>query len=418
MSKKATKNTTTHDVGILVICITLVAVLVFVLVWWWKKHRVNEMKGIVSRQSLNGPGHTIFYYRIRDALKYDLPSLAISSAFIDACETETTHLGHKYTLEKAKTYESATLVLFETLNFVQDNLDRLRASPSMKFVFGVPGTDYMASKSALVTVCRKTFGVDITNTFLPKSYVVGNPQDIEAFTRDAYIAKAHDPNTLYIMKKNVQRQQGCVITNDIMKIMKNYQEYVVIQELLQDPLLIDGRKVNMRVYLLVECTLNGEVNFHVCKDGFMYYTAKPFIAGSLEPERHITTGYIDRHVYEINPLTHRDLANYLGPFQYTAIRDDILRITGLLKRAYVPIIQKNMRQDLKGVCYFSIFGMDIAPSRDLTCKLMEINKGPDLSYKDARDRQVKMNMVANALRVTGVLENRQQSLQSDFEMIL
>ena len=38
---------------------------------------------------------------------------------------------------------------------------------------------------------------------------------------------------------------------------------------------------------------------------------------------------------------------------------------------------------------FQIFGADIAPDENLNVTIMEINKGPDIGFKDERDGNLK-----------------------------
>ena len=53
---------------------------------------------------------------------------------------------------------------------------------------------------------------------------------------------------------------------------------------------------------------------------------------------------------------------------------------------------------------FNIFGIDIAPDESLNVKIMELNKAPDLSYKDDRDANVKLNMVKDMMNLVGIFE--------------
>ena len=105
-----------------------------------------------------------------------------------------------------------------------------------------------------------------------------------------------------------------IIFNEIIKNKENDEKndypYVVVQELLQDPYTISGRKINLRVYVLVVKN-NNKTNLYIYSDGFMYYTAELFQKNSTDTKINITTGYIDRKVYEENPLTHNDFKSYL-----------------------------------------------------------------------------------------------------------
>ena len=53
---------------------------------------------------------------------------------------------------------------------------------------------------------------------------------------------------------------------------------------------------------------------------------------------------------------------------------------------------------------FVIMGADIAVDKDLSVKLMEINKGPDLGYKDKRDGSVKYNLIKNTFAKMKIID--------------
>ena len=46
-------------------------------------------------------------------------------------------------------------------------------------------------------------------------------------------------------------------------------------------------------------------------NGFVYYTPKKYSNESLHFDHNITTGYIDRKIYEENPLTLKDFYDHL-----------------------------------------------------------------------------------------------------------
>jgi len=63
---------------------------------------------------------------------------------------------------------------------------------------------------------------------------------------------------------------------------------------------------------------------------------------------------------------------------------------------------------------FQIFGADIAPDENLKCTLMEINKGPDIGFKDERDGNIKKNMLKDAFTVVDPIEG---DTEHNFERI-
>ena len=171
-------------------------------------------------------------------------------------------------------------------------------------------------------------------------------------------------------------------------------KYDIVQELLPDPLLVNGRKVNLRIYFLV-VSKNLKKSFYIHNNGFIYYTRKHYNKDLLEFDYHITTGYIDRKVYEENPLTHKDLYVWLDQNGYNSETLKI-NIQGLM-RMVSSAINSHLckKQNLKNGITFQLFGCDVAPDKNLECKLIEINKGPDMGFKDDRDGNLKKDVMGS-----------------------
>ena len=67
----------------------------------------------------------------------------------------------------------------------------------------------------------------------------------------------YKPNTLYLLKKNIQRKEGILLTKSYNEILENSNKgYRVIQKYVPNLFLIDKRKINLRLYLLVTCKNN------------------------------------------------------------------------------------------------------------------------------------------------------------------
>jgi tubulin polyglutamylase TTLL7 len=232
---------------------------------------------------------------------------------------------------------------------------------------------------------------------VPKTYVTYDVDSMNKFKLE------YNKDKLYIMKKNVQRQEGIKITKNYDELLKGIEdEYVVIQELLQNPFLVNGRKINLRVYVLLTIKDN-KCSTYIYNNGFMYYTSNTFIKGSAELDRNITTGYIDRKVYEENPLTHTDFKTFLGKEKSDIIFNNISKLIGEVMIPYHSHLVEN--QGFPGSMQFQIFGSDIAINDDYTAMLMEINKGPDLNYKDKRDGEVKRNLIEDIFNLVGITES-------------
>jgi hypothetical protein len=180
--------------------------------------------------------------------------------------------------------------------------------------------------------------------------------------------------------------------------------------------LINGRKINLRVYCLFIKNTEGNYKVSIYKDGFMYYTPDLFEKNTKEFSKNITTGYVDRKVYQENPLTHNDFRNYLDSYRNLSEVEKDIRNKNIKLSDYVFI---QIYQLLKSVFYiytnllsiedlgigFQLYGADIAINDNLIPSLMEINKGPDLSAKDDRDRELKLKLSEDILKSVGLIPN-------------
>lgn len=279
-----------------------------------------------------------------------------------------------------------------------------------KFVFLVNNIDVMIGKNLLWNYIYNYYGEDATK-IMPKTYLLN--KDINKFRNE------YDPDNIYILKKNIQRQEGLKITNSIFDIVSAYDDgYVIVQKMLQDPYTISGHKINLRVYVLVVCSKNN-INVFYFNDGFLYYAPKVYIENSIDFDVNVTTGYIDRSIYENNPLTHSDLHIYLDNHDRylnnaelniintgTELSSHLINnIHKLLENTFVPFVNVIGGGKLFDAISFQLLGVDVAVNSDLSVHLMEINKGPDMGFKDERDGKVKYKCMNDIFGIIGVIDN-------------
>jgi hypothetical protein len=278
--------------------------------------------------------------------------------------------------------------------------------------FIIDNIDVMTAKEMLWANVIRHHGLKKALTMMPMTYILYQDYDIKRFDKE------YDSSKIYIIKKNIQRQEGIKITQNKNEIINGHHDnYVVAQELLQDPYIIGNRKINMRFYVLIVCQ-GPNIDIYVYNNGFMYYTKDYFKPNSAEIESNITTGYIDRHVYEINPLTHDDFKAYLDNSERKIttpeyhIRQQGLhisqivfnRIYKLLSEVFISFVGQicNLEKIYNNV-KFQLFGIDIAINDQLNPMIMEINKGPDMGAKDKRDSEVKHNVVTDMFDILGMI---------------
>lgn len=287
----------------------------------------------------------------------------------------------------SKTFYGANIILFSDFSLIDQNINKIPFNRFKNYhVYGLCGSDDMANKMKLAYYLKLSGNTDK----IPKTYILEEDSDVLDLKNN------HSNNSIYILKKNIQRQEGILITRDISIILEEKSKYVIAQELLQNPFLINKRKINMRVYLLITIK-NNKINFYIYNNGFIYYSPKYWETKSIDKDVNITTGYIDRKIYETNPLTHFDLYNNIGIENSSKLQKSIVNLFKNIKLTYEHILLNQNKKS--NIFYFNIFGCDIAPSDDLNVKIIEINKGPDLSFKSKRDKEVKYNLVKDCLNL-------------------
>jgi len=327
----------------------------------------------------------LLFYRFDGDVSKNNQSIDIIEPFNTLFKT------HK--IKKAISYKHADILFFKLLTDYITIFPHLLQIKKPKFIYSLKSIDILANKALLYNI----LSVDITKQkqYTPITYILDNKHDYSKFIND------FDETKLYILKKNIQRQKGCTITNNIEYVKQSlHNEYVVGQELLQDPFLVNGHKINLRQYVLV--IIKNKCKFKMYNDGFMYYTPKKFVMNSLDKDRHITTGYIDREIYETNPLTVKEFFKFLGAKKANILKRNLNNLFIYIASSYQPHI---MKYDTNHHTNFMILGCDVAVNKNLECKIMEINKGPDLSYKDERDKFVKYNLVKDTLDKIGLIKN-------------
>jgi len=263
--------------------------------------------------------------------------------------------------------------------------------------FIIDNLDQISSKNKLSINIKNYYNNGKINKLIPKTFILNNKSDINE------LKKNHNPTKIYILKKNKQRQTGLKIEKDIKTIIENKDNYIIAQELLRNSILINGRKINLRVYFLVVCKQNIKT-LYVYNNGFMYYSKELYDDNSLSPDVHITTGYIDREIYKKNPLTLFDFKKYMDK---TYKNHNIFnKINLLLKNIFLSFRMKICRpcSKLYPVTSYQLFGADIHITNSLDPILIEINKGPDLIPKDKIDREVKIKLANDIHEIIGIIK--------------
>lgn len=311
---------------------------------------------------------------------------------------------HGYT--HIKDGRKASLIIFRYIvDYIEWYPFLLRqASPS--HVYALLGIDLMANKANLYKILHRRMSSSLLVRSVPETYILHNMMDLERF-----YSRVREEEGLYILKKNLQRQQGCVIVHneqEVLEYLTKDSKFVVAQRLLTNNLLIHGRKCNIRRYVIIVRTEN-YVKAYLHDNGFMYYSSHTQNTASTMKKFHITTGYIDRKIYDTHPMTLYDMYDHLGSDGSILERN----MFELLRNVFDIFVSEISSSDptIKGRTCFAIMGCDLSVSEKYECMLMEINKGPDLNPKDDLDGVVKKNIVESALIAAHLINGSLQEVK-------
>lgn len=265
--------------------------------------------------------------------------------------------------------------------------------------------DWINSKARLWALLYMKHGKN-AEKYMPRTYLLNNLKDKIDFYKTHHEKLSNNEKCMYILKNNKQRQRGLKLVDNITDLKKEADKgFILIQDYFKNPYLISGRKVNFRYYLLIVCR-DGHISGYIHKNGFVYYTPKFYKKDSLDFDRHITTGYIDRKIYETNPLTLEDFREHLEKKKPGLSKLWDKNVEHLMNKIIEALkIKICTNKKFKKNVLFQVFGADVAPNANLYPKLMEINKGPDLGAKDERDKAVKLSMIRDMFHIIDPLPN-------------
>ena len=272
-----------------------------------------------------------------------------------------------------------------------------------KFIFGINGCDSIVSKNKIWQSLVDCYGREKASKLMPESYVLNNEEDMNLFKR------IFDKNNIYIMKKNVQRKEGLKLTSNIDEILISKNEnYKVVQKYMNNLYLINKRKVNLRIYLLI-VVKNNNISFYMSNLGKCIYTNKDYNDNNFDFESNITSYNLDMSVYDKNPRNFDELFEFINKQYNDEEKSKILsnNIYNLLKDVS-RCIYKNIYQskNIENSTSFQLFGLDIIFDKNFNTYLLELNKGPDMIPRDNKDQEMKTKVQMDMFEIVGMVNKK------------
>lgn len=231
-----------------------------------------------------------------------------------------------------------------------------------------------------------------------------------------------NPLNLWIVKPiGKSRGKGIFIIDDISDVP--LADTFLVQKYLTNPLLLEGYKFDMRIYVLVTSVNPLEVFLY--KDGFARVSNEKFDLFTKNTKIHLTNAAIQNG-------TAKKSSNYEKVYGGSKISLDILRYK-LNKNNNIDF-NKQIWPQVKSIilkaliaCQFDIpycpscfelFGFDIIIDQNLKCWLLEINSSPSLERSNALDDQVKLPLVDDILNIVDPINIDREALIKVLERVM
>mmetsp|Transcript_104176 Transcript_104176/g.185043 ORF Transcript_104176/g.185043 Transcript_104176/m.185043 type:complete len:1009 (+) Transcript_104176:70-3096(+) len=258
--------------------------------------------------------------------------------------------------------------------------------------------------------------------FVPETFVL--PAEIKAF-RQRYLKTKGEH--LWIVKPAASSQgKGIFILRNLIDLP--IREPAVISRYIENPLLIQGLKFDLRIYVLV--TSFDPLRAFIYREGLTRFASKPY---STEQEhlsdvyRHLTNYSINKgadnfqenqkvaqdnygHKWSLSALNrHLKCIGVNVDFMWSGIMDLITKTLLSVE----PTICKATRE----ACHheqscFELYGFDVLVDENLKPWLLEVNLSPSMQADSPLDRQIKSALLSDSFNLLGMRRVNQQTVTS------
>lgn len=281
---------------------------------------------------------------------------------------------------------------------IEYQLKNLNLNYHNKYIFGISGSDKIASKNNLWKLLQNKYSD--ANTIMPQTYILDDKNHMNKFLQ------LFDKNKIYILKKNLQRKKGIKLVQNDLNFIKNASkdDYKIVQEYISKPFLVNNYKLNIRIFLLI-IYKNKKKHFYLYKNGKCLYTANKYNA-SLNLKSNITSYTSNIEIYNKNPFCLNELKYYMeaNNINYNNIWYKIMNNVRKLSIAIKPHVC-NMKK-LDNVISFQLFGLDVILDSKLNPLILEINKGPNMFAVNDKDLKLKTNLNNDIYSLVGILKSK------------
>ena len=286
-------------------------------------------------------------------------------------------------------------------------------------IYGISRKDYLAKHLKLM----ESFHPSEFN-FFPNTWIL--PQELNSLKK---FMTSYSGAILICKPPNSSQGKGIFLTRSITELPQT----CIVQRYLENPLLIDGLKFDLRIYVLV--TGVNPLRVYVHEEGLVrlatnsYY--KPTDMNMQNIFMHLTNYAINKSSpnYVYNKNSQDDFVGHKRSFKALLKRleedgrnvdkllnriDDIILKTLCTVQPFISHIYRSSQpNDSTSAICFQILGFDIFLDNTLKPKLLEVNHTPSFTTDSPLDKHVKKTVIRDCLKMIGVQADCKNRFQSE-----
>eukprot|EP01029_Cantina_marsupialis_P006361 TRINITY_DN169984_c0_g1_i1.p1 TRINITY_DN169984_c0_g1~~TRINITY_DN169984_c0_g1_i1.p1 ORF type:complete len:398 (+),score=63.25 TRINITY_DN169984_c0_g1_i1:91-1284(+) len=240
--------------------------------------------------------------------------------------------------------------------------------------------------------------------FVPLTYSL--PADYSLFV-DVF---RRNPHHAWIMKPSSKAQgRGIFIVNKLSQIRKwenkkitSARDSYVVSQYINKPLLIGGKKFDLRLYVLV--TSFRPMLAYIHDEGFARFCNVKYSSDSSNfdnPFIHLTNVAIQKHndEYSSSHGSKFPLRNLMLLIEHTHGKAAVVRLWEDIKQVVVQTLKSVQSIIINDKHCFECYGYDIIIDKELKPWLIEVNASPSLTATTTSDRLLKTKVLGDVFRL-------------------
>mmetsp|Transcript_64732 Transcript_64732/g.154611 ORF Transcript_64732/g.154611 Transcript_64732/m.154611 type:complete len:958 (-) Transcript_64732:109-2982(-) len=277
-----------------------------------------------------------------------------------------------------------------------------------------PGSSELTRKDRLwqnFHEMTKTFGANAFD-FVPETYVLPDQMD-------AFLTSWENSKRIWIVKPSAKSQgRGIYLLKDPSELPVEQNETTVVSQYVSNPMLIQGLKFDLRIYVLV--TSFEPLRAYVYREGLARFASSPYST----KDEHLQDAYRHLTNYSINKGSKNFVENQNATedncghkWSFSALNKHLQHVgvdVELMWTRIMDVIVKSLLSVQRSVSAstrettvhesncFELYGFDVLVDDNLKPWLLEVNLSPSMQAESPLDWQIKSSLLSDTFNLVGI----------------